>query len=385
MNRDPLRDPIRLKIGDALWQHVVRRHLFRKNAEAAHNTTITWLAFMHGLNFPLKLLQLLYRSPHYKMPISVFGTPWRNPVGIAAGFVKQAEIGAILALEAMGVGSIEIGTFTPRPQKGNDPPRVWRFPESKAIVNAYGFNNLVGAATGAEHLRKLHKYHKLSIPLGISIGKNKDTPDEDAVKDYLRALRFFVPVLRNNMDWVQINISSPNTPGLRQIFDRLDEFLDEFTLQAKVLARDAGWRTPRYVLKVSPDGIKGEDADRIVGIATKYGFAGIEATNTTIREDLKIRHNMRGSHGELLKGGVSGEPLRELSTRVLAMFTRSARRNDIDLIGVGGISEGTHALEKREVGATAVQIYTGLVFRGPLLIHEILRLWYAEDRIYGLR
>ncbi|GEM_PF-1044396 len=384
MNRDPLRDPLRLKIGDALWQHVVRPHLFRKDAEAAHEATIAWLGHMHGLNFPLELLRILYRSPYFEMPISVFGTPWRNPVGIAAGFVKQAEIGAIRALEAMGVGSIEIGTFTPRPQRGNDPPRVWRFPESKAIVNAYGFNS-VGAEVGVGRLRYLHEHFKLSIPLGISIGKNWYTPNEDALKDYLRALRYFLPVLRNNMDWVQINISSPNTPGLRQIFDHLDEFLDEFTLQAKDLAQKFGWHTPRFVLKVSPDDMKREEADRITGLAAKYGFAGIEGTNTTIRDDIKMHCGMVGLNGKILHGGISGEPLRELSTRTLAMFTRPTRRNEVDLVGVGGILKGEHAIEKREVGAKAVQIYTGLVYRGPLLIHEILQAWYREDHAHGLR
>lgn len=358
----------RLRLGDLLWSRVLRPHLFRRDAEAAHLFTMQQLRRMQALRW-LPILALLYRSPWSRMPVTVFGQDAPNPVWLAAGFDKHGEV--IPALEALGFGAVEIGTVTPRPQSGNPKPRVFRNPPLRALLNHYGFNSH-GSRVVADRLRRLHERRSIGIPIGISIGKNKDTADGDAVKDYLKAYEDFAAVLRP-IDWVKINVSSPNTPQLREIFDRLDDFLGEFVEAARrVLLRT--WpdgRFPhRFVLKVPPDGLTPRQLERVAEVCARHGFAGIEATNTTVDETIKARCGWAGQ-----PGGVSGEPLRRLSTQRLEEMSAAAHEKGIDLIGVGGISEGRHALEKRAAGANAVQIYTGLVFRGPGLIHEVLDAW----------
>lgn len=365
--------PLRLKLGDVLWQHLFRPYLFGKDAEDAHIFTVRALERMQQLNL-LWALKLLYRSPHYRQPVKVFGVPWRNPVGLAAGFDKQGEV--IPALEALGFGSAEIGTVTPRPQPGNDRPRLFRYPALGAVINRYGFNS-EGAEAVANRLMAPGTFRaRFKLPIGISIGKNKDTPDAKAVKDYLAAFDAILWALRPGADWVKINISSPNTPQLRDIFQRLDEFLEEFTEGARHIANIEHDRPlPPFVLKVPPDGLSAGDMERLVKVAARYGFAGIEAVNTTTSEAVKRSYGLTDWNGTPITGGVSGEPLRQLSTLTVHTMAKPCREAGLDLVGVGGISRSEDALEKREAGALAVQVYTGLVFRGPLLIHEILAGW----------
>ncbi len=358
----------RLRLGNVLWYRVLRPRLFRKEAEAAHLFTVQALARMQVLRM-LRILALLYRSPLYRTPVRVFGQDVPNPVWLAAGFDKHGEV--IPALEALGFGAVEIGTVTPRPQFGNETPRLFRNPQNLAVLNRYGFNSH-GSRVVADRLRRLHARCSIKIPIGISIGKNKDTADLDAAKDYLKAYEDLSSVLRP-IDWVKINISSPNTPQLRDIFDRLDDFLGEFVESARrvPLRAGPGKRFPhRFALKVPPDGLSPRQLERVVEVCAKHGFAGIEATNTTVDETIKARCGWAGQ-----AGGVSGEPLRALATRRLEEMAATAREKRVDLVGVGGISQGRHALEKRVAGARAVQIYTGLVFRGPGLIHEVLSAW----------
>lgn len=364
----------RIKFGDAFWRHVLRPYLFGKEAEDAHLFTIRALQRIQEAHL-LWLLRLLYRSPNSWQPLRVFGVSWRNMVGLAAGFDKQAEV--IPALEALGFGSAEIGTVTPRPQPGNDRPRLFRYPSIGAIINRpsigaiinrYGFNS-VGSRAVADRLGQRPPSERFPLPIGVSIGKNKDTPDEKAVGDYLAAFADILPVLRPGSDWVKINISSPNTPGLRAIFSDLDAFLGELVERARELALDIGSPLPPLVLKVPPDNLTPNQLSQVVTIAAKHGFAGIEATNTTTDEGIKRRWGLTEA------GGVSGEPLRELATQRLREMRDAAQEHHINLVGVGGISQGEHALEKREAGAKAVQVYTGLVFRGPTLIHEVLNAW----------
>lgn len=356
----------RLKLGDVLWQKVLKPYLFRKEAEEAHLFTVRALKQMQELKL-LWVLRLLYRSPHYRMPVKIFGVPWRNPVGLAAGFDKQAEV--IPALEALGLGSAEIGSVLPRPQRGGDRPRVFRYPAIGAIINRYGFNS-VGSRVVADRLNEPQTLRARSrLPLGVSIGKNKDTPDDAAVADYVAAFTAVLPVLRSG-DWVKINISSPNTPKLREIFSRLDEFLGEFVERARDVAADVELTPlPPFVLKVPPDDLKADQLCDVARIAAKHGFAGIEATNTTVDEAIKRRWGLTEA------GGVSGEPLRELATQRVRELRDVARECRLDLVGVGGISQAWHAEEKRLAGAKAVQLYTGLVFRGPALIHGVLARW----------
>ena len=364
----------RLKLRDVFWQKVLCPFLFGKEAEEAHLFTIETLKDMQQLKM-LWILRLLYRSPLHRMPTQVLGTIWHNPVGLAAGFDKHAEV--IPALEALGFGAVEIGTVTPRPQSGNEKPRLFRNPAMFAVLNRYGFNSH-GSEIVARRLYNLHEhpFGKVQIPIGISIGKNKDTPDTDAVKDYLRAYSDFCGVLRPQ-DWVKINISSPNTPNLRDIFGRLDDFLAEFVEGTRRMPirmwPPVNGKTHfpgRFVLKIPPDDLTQKDLERVVELCAKHHFAGIEATNTTVDEKIKEKCGWAGQ-----MGGVSGEPLRMLANQKLFEMKDAAKAKGVDLIGVGGISRGHHATQKREENAKVVQCYTGLVFRGPSLIHEILDHW----------
>jgi dihydroorotate dehydrogenase len=357
-------DPVsvRLRYGDVLWRRVLRPHLFGKEAEDAHLFTIAALRRLQALRL-LGLVRVFYRSPLYRMPVSALRMPARSPVGLAAGFDKHGEV--IPALDALGFGSVEIGTVTPRPQFGNPRPRSFRNAGLGAILNRYGFNS-EGSTTVARRLRALHRRTHVEIPIGISIGKNKETAEADAVKDYLTVYQDFADVLRPT-DWVKINISSPNTPQLRDTFARLDEFLGEFVEGA----RKVPLAFPhRFVLKVPPDDLTVPQLQNIVDVCARHRFVGIEATNTTVDETIKAACGWSGE-----AGGVSGEPLRRRATETLEAMREAAMAKGICLIGVGGISRGEHALEKRAAGASAVQCYTGLVFRGPVLLHEILSAW----------
>ncbi len=370
---------LRYKIGTVLWQHTQRK-LFRMEAEEAH---IAALGKLQTLDFLLmhKLLSFLYRSSSWHIPTKVAGMEWLNPVGLAAGFSKNGE--ALPSLAALGFGCIEIGTITPRPQIGNPKPRVFRYPTQQSVINRYGFNS-DGSKFVAERIRGIHRRYSIPTPLIFSIGANKTTLDAYAesqdlnlvVADYVAAFEDLLPVIRFNKDGLQINISSPNTPGLRDLFDRLSEFLGLFVEQAKTIAVNAGrYILPPLILKVAPDGFTPADYQKIVLIAAEHGFAGIEATNTTIDEAIKKSCGL--SEG----GGVSGEPLRGLATGCLAHMRKLAQEKGIDLIGTGGILNGRHAAEKWEAGAKAIQLYTGLIFRGPELIGECIERYLVMRKL----
>ena len=354
--------PFRLRAGNVLWQKVVQPYLFKRDPENAHSFTVRTLQEIQRSGLT-PLIRFLFQSNHVQLRniTLVGGVAWRNKVGLAAGFDKNAEI--LPALDAFGFGTIEVGTVTPRPQAGNPRPRVFRHPHAKAIVNRYGFNS-DGASQVAKNIEKIHGHYKITCPIGISIGKNKDTLEKNAVDDYVSVFRILAPVLRQNVDYIQINISSPNTPGLRSLFDRLDEFLSEFRGRTK---RIISWQVPLY-LKVPPDDLTEKQYTRVVEIAAKHEISAIEATNTTANPDYKKAYSIPVAE----EGGLSGEPLRQISNAILALLHPAAKQQYVDVIGVGGISSGKHATEKIAHGAKAVQIYTGLVFRGPILIHEIL-------------
>lgn len=359
----------RLKAGNVLWQHT-QRYLFRKEPEEAHRFTIETLKRIQSYRLT-PMVRYLFQNGHaynFKHATLVGGCVWHNKVGLAAGFDKNAEV--IPALNALGFGALEVGTVVPRPQEGNPKPRVFRYPNSGAIVNKYGFNS-DGAPAVAQNIRNTHRKFNIDCPIGVSLGKNKDTSDERAVDDYMSAFATIFPVLRPHVDYVKINISSPNTPGLRALFDRLDEFLAELFEKISAIAT---WDIPIY-LKVPPDNIAPDQYRNIVETAVQRGISAIEATNTTSNLELKKEY------GIMEEGGLSGEPLRILANdtlRILSVHTKAA--NHIDLVGVGGISNGEHAREKIKLGAKAVQIYTGLVFRGPILIHEILEALKGDVR-----
>lgn len=363
---------LRHEAGNVVW-NIFRSYAFRKEAEDAHVFTLRALEKCAQLNID-GVLSHLYRSPYEDTPTMVAGMRWKNPIGLAAGFSKNGE--ALETLSLFGFGCIEIGTITPLPQSGNPRPRVFRSPESRAVINRYGFNS-EGSKAVAERMRSvmyggMHRRHRIP-PLIYSIGANKSTLEaygasgdlQSVVADYIAA---FTDLLRNmrgmDIDGVQINISSPNTPGLRSLFERLPEFLHLFIEQAHEAA--PGHYLPPLILKVPPDGLLPEDYSAIVATAAEHGIRGIEATNTTADEGIKKLYGLSET------GGVSGDPLRMLADECLDQLRDAADKKGIDLIGVGGILNATHAGQKWALGAKAIQIYTGLIFRGPQLIHECL-------------
>jgi dihydroorotate dehydrogenase len=286
-------------------------------------------------------------------PRTLFGLTFPNPIGLAAGFDKNGV--AIPAWEALGFGFVEIGTVTAQPQPGNPPPRIFRYARQSALINRLGFNN-DGADVVATRLRKLRASSlRPSIPIGINLGKSKVTPLEDAPADYLYSFRQLHPVA----DYLVLNVSSPNTPGLRT----LQEHTALTALLRTIADENARLRSPKPILlKIAPD-LSEKSLDEIAGAVEEFGLAGLIATNTTL------------DHSGIVDaidqaGGLSGAPLRERSTAVVK-FLRNRTR--LPIIGVGGISDAASATEKWKAGAQLLQIYTGLIYRGPSLLREIAR------------
>ncbi len=330
---------------------LIRPLLFRLDPETAHNLTLD------GLNLLRKtgLLGLLGSVPATK-PRTVMGLTFPNPVGLAAGLDKDGA--CIAALAALGFGFIEIGTVTPRPQPGNPKPRLFRLPQANAIINRMGFNNL-GVDNLLENVRRA-EYRGI---LGINIGKNFDTPIEQAAEDYLIGLR----KVYTHASYVTVNISSPNTKNLRQLqqSDELGKLLGQLKEEQLKLAQQHGKYVP-LALKIAPD----LDTEQIIAIADlllQYEIDGVIATNTTL-----ARKGVEGlEHGEET-GGLSGTPVRSKSSLVVKQLSM-ALEGKIPIIGVGGIMSALDAEEKLAAGADLVQIYSGLIYRGPGLIREICR------------
>ncbi|KZC41457.1 UNVERIFIED_ORG: dihydroorotate dehydrogenase, partial [Rhodanobacter sp. FW104-R5] len=276
-----------------------------------------------------------------------------NPVGLAAGLDKNAE--HLAALDALGFGFIEVGTVTPRPQAGNDRPRLFRLPRHEAIINRMGFNN-AGVDALVRNVRQ-SGYHGV---LGINIGKNKDTPNEKAVSDYL----FCLTRVYELASYVTVNISSPNTQGLRDLQQEatLRRFISVLREAQERLGSQHGRRKP-MLLKIAPD-LSEAELDSIAEVLLHTGIDGVICTNTTI-DRAAVADDPRGNE----VGGLSGKPLFDRSTAVLSGMHRRLQGR-IPLVGVGGILDGSDAAEKMDAGASLVQLYTGLIYRGPLLVAE---------------
>ena len=328
---------------------LARPLLFNLDPERAHALTLQALEVVYrsGLN------PLLSRRPE-PLPTKVFGLTFPNPVGLAAGLDKNgAHIDALLAL---GFGFVEIGTVTPKPQAGNPRPRMFRLPEHQAVINRLGFNN-DGVDALVRNVGRARRTHGL---LGINIGKNKDTPNESAADDYLYCLERVYPLA----DYIAVNISSPNTAGLRELQEeqalrRLVGTLRE--AQEKLGARH-GKRVPMLV-KIAPD-LSDDDIAAAARVLSELQVDGVIATNTTV-----TRINVQGAQHAEEAGGLSGKPLMGQSTMVLRMM-RTRMPESIPLIGVGGILSGADAVTKMAAGASLVQSYTGLVYRGSELVRE---------------
>lgn len=335
---------------------LARPFLFCLDAERAHDLGLVSIetAYRTGFN------GLLAARPA-PLPVDAFGLRFANPVGLAAGLDKNGA--HVDALAALGFGFIEIGTTTPRPQAGNPKPRMFRLPEAQAVINRLGFNN-----GGVDALVRNAERARFAGPLGINIGRNKDTPNERAVDDYL----FCLERVYARASYVTINISSPNTQGLRDLQDEetLKRFIGTLRDAQERLAAKHGARKP-MLLKIAPDLAEAE-LDGIADVLLASGIDGLICTNTTID-----RAPVAGLKHAGESGGLSGRPLFAKSTAVLrGMAKRIGGR--MPIIGVGGIVEGSDAAAKVDAGATLVQFYTGMVFRGPALIGECVEAMRAR-------
>ena len=327
---------------------LARPLLFALDPETAHLLTLA-LA-----DAPLRFGLLRARVPSY--PVRVFGLEFPNPVGLAAGLDKNAEY--VDSLAALGFGFIEVGTVTPRPQPGNPRPRMFRLPTANAVINRLGFNN-VGVDAFVENLRRT----KWRGVLGINIGKNFDTPNERAPDDYVTCLERVYA----HAGYVTVNVSSPNTAGLRALQQKnaLEELLRRLTEARERLADQHGKMIP-LALKVSPDLAPEEIAD-VAASVRRYRIDALIATNTSLS-----REGVEGLACAGEAGGLSGAPIRARATAVLAAFAAQLK-GEVPLIGAGGILRGEDAQEKLAAGASLVQLYTGLIYRGPELVCECVR------------
>jgi dihydroorotate dehydrogenase len=337
---------------DALYQRLVRPVLFSLSPEAAHNFAIRNLRAASSLPAVLRLLERFKPPPK---PKTVFGLTFPNPVGLAAGFDKNGV--AIPAWAALGFGFVEIGTVTAKAQPGNPKPRIFRYPGQEALINRLGFNN-DGADAVAGRLQRLRESPESvrgwpAIPVGINIGKSKITPIEQAVEDYLYSFRLLAP----HADYIVLNVSSPNTPGLRSLqeHDALEQLL-------RAIRRENETARKPVLLKIAPD-LSLSELEQVITACEQNAIAGIIATNTTLDHSA-----IPSAHDQT--GGLSGRPLSEKSTEFVRAITL---RSQLPVIASGGISDAASAREKLEAGAQLLQVYTGYVYRGPGLLREIAR------------
>ena len=331
---------------DQAYERFVRPILFSLSAEGAHDLAIRNLRAASSLPSVLRVLER-FRPP--QKPKTLFGLTFQNPFGLAAGFDKNGV--AIPAWAALGFGSVEIGTVTAKGQPGNPKPRIFRYPEQGALINRLGFNN-DGADVVAARLHSLRESGRWpGIPVGINIGKSKVTPIEEAISDYLYSFRLLAPLA----DYVVLNVSSPNTPGLRSLqeHDALEQLL-------RAIQNENSTRLKPVLLKIAPD-LSLEELEQIIAASEQNRMAGIIATNTTIDHSA-----IPPSRDQT--GGLSGRPLREKSTEFVRTITSRSR---LPVIASGGIFDAESAREKLEAGAQLLQVYTGYVYRGPGLLREL--------------
>jgi dihydroorotate dehydrogenase len=329
------------------WYNVFRPLLFSLSAETAHEFSLDMMGAAERLNL------LKFMTPRvYGKPVEVAGIRFPNAVGLAAGLDKNGDY--INALSRLGFGFIEIGTVTPRPQPGNPRPRLFRIPERQAIINRMGFNN-----KGVDYLIERVKAAQYTGVLGINIGKNFDTPVEKAVDDYLICLE----KVYQYASYITVNISSPNTPGLRtlQYGTALKELLTPLKARQIELAPHYGYR-PIFV-KIAPD-MNTDEVALVANTLVECGMDGVIATNTTLD-----REGVLGCEHADEAGGLSGAPLEDKATEVLENLCK-ALDGKIPVIGVGGITDGAGAVDKIKAGAKLVQVYSGFIYRGPELVRE---------------
>ncbi|HLW63296.1 MAG TPA: quinone-dependent dihydroorotate dehydrogenase [Flavobacterium sp.] len=331
-----------------MYKSILRPIFFKLDPEKVHHFTFSMIKTLQAIPGAKSLIKSVYQVNDQRLERKVFGLKFKNPVGLAAGLDKDAKI--YNELDAFGFGFIEIGTITPKPQEGNPKKRLFRLKEDSGIINRMGFNNS-GIELAVARLKK-----NKGVLIGGNIGKNKATPNEKAVADYLLCF----DALYDYVDYFVVNVSSPNTPNLRALQDKepLTELLA--TLQNKNLQKP---QAKPILLKIAPD-LTDEQLLDIIDIVNNTKIAGVIATNTTLsREGLK-------SENKKETGGLSGKPLTKRSTEVIRFLAEKSNKS-FPIIGVGGIHSAKDALEKLDAGADLVQIYTGFIYEGPALIKEI--------------
>ena len=333
-----------------MFYSIAQKIMMRIDPEKVHDWV---LGFFHKTGN--SLFNRFYSQKVKSDPIEVMGITFPNCVGLAAGLDKDGE--AIDAFHKMGFGHIEVGTVTPKPQPGNPKPRMFRVKEEEAIINRMGFNN-----KGVDNLVENLKARRSNILVGVNIGKNKDTPLDEGKNDYLMCMEKVYP----HAAYITVNISSPNTPGLRslQYGELLNELLSELKVKQSVLTEDHGRYVP-LALKIAPD-LSEKEIDSIAVSLLENKFDAVIATNTTLD-----RQGIRGLQHAEENGGLSGCPLFHSSTAVIAKL-HSKLQKRIPIIGVGGINNAHDAQMKFEAGADLVQIYTGFIYQGPVLIKQII-------------
>jgi dihydroorotate dehydrogenase len=336
-----------------MYRLLIKPLFFLLPAERAHYTAMFLLRVTYRIPGMKNILRAAFSHTNQKLKRSIFGLEFDNPVGLAAGFDKDARW--VDELSSLGFGFIEIGTLTPKAQPGNDKPRLFRLPKDEALINRMGFNN-GGAQAAAERLSK----RKSKIIVGGNIGKNKVTPNEEAVHDYLSCFE----TLFEYVDYFAVNVSSPNTPGLRALQEKEPLLHLLNTLQQTNNAKSK--RKP-ILLKIAPD-LTDEQLNDIIDIVRESKIDGVIATNTTIaREPLTTSKNEIESIGA---GGLSGKPVAQRSTEVIR-YLKQLSHNAFPVIGVGGIHSAQDAIDKLNAGADLVQIYTGFIYEGPGLVRRI--------------
>ncbi|SHE95127.1 dihydroorotate oxidase A [Seinonella peptonophila] len=335
---------------------LIRKILFRVDAEMAHHLTVNLLKIVQQVPEVRRNLERFFQVQDPRLTTHCMGLTFPNPVGMAAGFDKHAEI--YPALAALGFGYIEVGTLTPRPQSGNPRPRIFRLPVDQAVINRMGFNNK-GAEAAKQSFIRLPRPR---VPIGINLGKNKTTPNDQAAEDYLLGLETLYPY----GDYFVINISSPNTAGLRDLqeVEFLRDLLERIIMKRNQQAVENGSKHP-ILVKIAPD-LTDEQLSDIIATAKLVGIDGIIATNTTIE-----RSHLQSMHREQT-GGLSGRPLTQRSLSFIRTLYQELK-GTIPIIGVGGIFTGRDAFDKITAGATLIQVYTGMIYQGPAIVKQINR------------
>lgn len=353
----------------SIYRHVAKPLLFRLDPETAHELAVDGLALLGRFGPVCRALEAFHRLPaDVYRPVKAFGLEFPNAVGLAAGFDKNAR--AWPAAAALGFGHVEIGTVTALGQPGNPKPRMFRYPAEKAVINRMGFNN-EGSESVAARLAGQPGIGHRRIPLGVNLGKSKVTPNEEATQDYLTSFGR----LADFADYVVVNVSSPNTPGLRALQDEkpLRELLGALSAANKArggAAAEGKGRKP-LLLKIAPD-LSWPQIDAALGVIAEFGLDGIIATNTTL-----ARPGVFADVGQA--GGLSGAPLLKKSTEIVAYISR-ATRGKLPIVAAGGICDAAGAGEKLDAGATLVQVYSGMIYEGPFFAAELARACAERQR-----